>query len=592
MKLKKKNKRLLLQAALGKIKVDLAIKNIQLLNTITGEIYPATVFVHDGFIVHVEDKDLTADLDNGKEIVDGQGQFLTPGLIDAHVHIESSMMIPRTFAEASLPHGTTTVITDPHEIANVYGVEGVKYMHDSSDGLPQRQLINIPSCVPSVPDLEYAGATFMSEDIIELAKLERVIGLAEVMDYVGVINGEDRMMDIIEAAENLGLYIQGHTPFVTGKDLSAYLVAGPNTCHETRVSSEALEKMRKGMFVDARDSSLAKNVTDIINGIKNVRYFDHLCLCTDDRESDEILNIGHMNDVVRNAIKSGLHPIDAYRAASYNIAREIKADDIGAIAPGFIADMLLIPDLEKVEPSHVFFEGKLVASNNKLIVPISTMPNEIETRNSINTKRLTLEDFIIKVDTRLAEVSVNIINYPDSRISSSELIVETLKVIKGKIDISHDDDLKYIAVVNRHNHNDKIGLGIVRGFGTNQGCLASTVSHDSHNLVVVYDNPENALIAANELIRVGGGQTGVLNSQVLHTLELRVAGLMSTKPAGELAIDANAMKAVNRKLGLTKLENPLLRIVAMALIVIPKFKMSELGIVDVLNKKVIKTLNS
>lgn len=590
MKLKHKNKRTLLKAALGKIKVDLAIKNIELLNVITGEIYPATVFVHEGFVVHVEDKNLDKGLDNVTEVIDGQGQYLTPGLIDAHVHIESSMMIPRNFAAASLPHGTTTVITDPHEIANVYGVEGVEYMHDSSEGLPQRQLINIPSCVPSVPDLEFAGATFMSDEIRELGKLKRVVGLAEVMDFVGVIDGEDRMMDIIEAAEDLGLYIQGHAPYVSGRDLSAYLIAGPNTCHETRDSNEALEKIRKGMYVDARDSSLAKNVPEIIKGLKDIRYFDHLCLCTDDRESDEILNVGHMNDVVRSAIKSGLHPIDAYRAATYNIGREIKADDLGAIAPGFIADMLLIPNLEEANPSHVFFEGKLVAKDNKLIEEIVALPSEIETRNSVYTKDLVLKDFIINVDNEVSEVKVNIINYPDAGISSSELITETLTIKNDRLDISHDKNLKYIAIVNRHNHNDKIGLGIVKGFGTTQGTLASTVSHDSHNLVVVYDTPENALIAANELIRVGGGQTGVLNGEVLHTLELKVAGLMSTKSAHELAKDANLMKSVNRKLGLTHLENPLLRIVSMALIVIPKYKMSELGIIDVLNKNIIQTI--
>ncbi|HZJ68911.1 MAG TPA: adenine deaminase C-terminal domain-containing protein, partial [Candidatus Eisenbacteria bacterium] len=432
--------------------------------------------------------------------------------------------------------------------------------------------------------------TFLADEIKELAPLKRVIGLAEVMDFVGVIEGEDRMLDIIEVAEKMGLYIQGHAPFVSGRDLSAYLTAGPNTCHETRDSDEALEKMRKGMYVDARDSSLAKNVADIYQGIKNVRYLDHLCLCTDDRESDEILNIGHMNDVVRAAIKAGFHPIDAYRAASYNIAREIKADDLGAIAPGFIADMLLIPDLEQAKPSHVFFEGKLVAKDNNLLEKIEAKPSEIESRNSVKTKKLTVDDFIIKVDPSLSQVKVNIIDFPKSTVSTSELTSETLPVVDGKIDISHDKDLKFIAIINRHHHNDKIGLALVRGFGTKHGALASTVSHDSHNLAVVYDTPENALLAAEELIRVGGGQTGVLDGKVLYTLELRVAGLMSTKNAAELAEDANKMKEVNRQLGLTKLENPLLRIVAMALIVIPKYKMSELGIIDVLNKKVIPTI--
>lgn len=589
MQLKTKNKKLLLEAALGNIKVDTVITNIQLLNVITGEIYPASVFIHDGFITHVEYKEINKDLDLAYEVIDGNNNYLIPGLIDAHVHIESSMMTPPNFAAASVIHGTTTVVTDPHEIANVYGVEGVKYMIDASEGLPQRQLIDIPSCIPSVLDLEFAGAEFKPKQIAEIAKYERVIGLAEVMDYVGVINGDNRMLDIIAVAEKLGLYIQGHAPYVTDRDLSAYLIGGPKTDHETRVGSEGLEKMRSGMYVDARESSLALNVKDIVTAIKDIRYFDHLCLCTDDRESDEILNIGHMNDVVNTAIKAGLHPIDAIRSATYNTAREIKAEDLGAIAPGFIADMLIVEDLANIQPTHVFFEGKLVAKDKELVAEIKTEEFEIETRNSVTTKDLTLTDFIITTDQAKTKAKVNVIHFEDRTVSSSDLIQETLPIIDGKIDISHDNDLKFIAVVNRHHHQDKISLGIIRGFGTKQGTLASTVSHDSHNLTIVYDNPENALIAAKELIRVGGGQTAVLNQEVLYTLELKVGGIMSTKPAAKLAAEANEMKKVNRELGLLELKNPLLRIVAMALIVIPKYKMSELGIIDVLNKKVIET---
>ena len=589
MKLKEKNKKVLLQAALGKINSDLAITNIQLVNTITGEIYPATVFVKDGFIVHVEDKDLDYGLDKVDNIIDGNNQYLIPGLIDAHVHIESSMMIPRNFAAASLPHGTTTVITDPHEIANVYGVEGVKYMLDNSEGLPQRQLVDIPSCVPSVLDLEFAGAEFRPEQISEIAEYDRVIGLAEVMDFVGVIDGDDRMLDIIEVVEKLGLYIQGHAPGVTGRNLSAYTIGGPTTCHETRVGSEALDKIRKGMYVDARESSLALNVKDIVEGIDGIRYYDHLCLCTDDRESDEILNIGHMNDVVNVAIEAGLHPVDAIRSATYNTAREIKADDLGAIAPGFIADMLLVEDLNNIQPSKVFFEGELVAQDNKLVKEIPVTEFEIETRNSVSTKDLSLSDFIIDVEGRVDEVEVNIINFPKATVSLTEITSEVLPIVDGKIDISHDTNLKFVAVINRHHNQDKVGLGIIRNFGTDKGTLASTVSHDSHNLTVVYDTPENALLAAEELIRVGGGQTGVLDNEILYTLELAVGGIMSTKDAVTLAAEANRMKEVNRQLGLVELSNPLLRIVAMALIVIPNYKMSELGIIDVLKKEIVPT---
>lgn len=589
MRLKEKNKKVLLQAALGRIEVDTAITNVQLVNVITGEIYPATVFIHDGFTVHVESENLNEGLDNVKEVIDGEGKYLIPGLIDAHVHIESSMMIPRNFASASVVHGTTTVVTDPHEVANVFGVEGVKYMLDASEGLPQRQLVDIPSCVPSVLDLEFAGAEFKPEQIEELAQYDRVVGLAEVMDFVGVIEGNDRMLDIIEVAEKKGMYIQGHAPNVIGRNLSAYIIGGPTTDHETRVGWHALEKLRKGMKVDARQSSLALNVKDIVEGVKGIRYYDNLCLCTDDRESDEILNIGHMNDVVNIAIESGLHPIDAIRAASYNIGREINAEDLGAIAPGFIADMLLVDDINKIHPSSVFFEGKLVAKDTKLIEEIPVTEFEIETRNSVATKELSLSDFIIDVEGRENEVEVNIINYPDAKVSLTEMTTETLPIIDGKIDISHDTNLKFVAVINRHHHKDKIGLGIIRNFGSDKGTLASTISHDSHNLTVVYDTPENALVAAQELVRVGGGQTAVLDQEVVYTLELKVGGLMSTKDAASLAKEANRMKEVNRQFGLTEIANPLLRIVAMALIVIPNFKMSELGIVDVLNKEVVPT---
>lgn len=587
MKLKKKNKKVLLQSALGLIKSDLAITNIELVNVITGEIYPATVFVHEGFVTHVEVEELTNGLDMVTEIVDGEGKYLIPGLIDAHVHIESSMLIPRNFAKASVPHGTTTVITDPHEIANVYGVEGVKYMHDSSANLPQRHLIDIPSCVPSVVGLEFAGAEFKPEQIAELANLERVIGLAEVMDFVGVIEGQDRMLDIIDIAEKKGLYIQGHAPGVTGRSLSAYTIGGPRTDHESVSASEAIAKLRAGMFVDARASSLAHNVVDIVKGLDNIRYYDQLCLCTDDRESEEILHDGQMNEVVKLAVEAGLHPIDAIRAASYNIAREIKADDLGAIAPGYIADMLLVDDLNDIQPSHVFFEGELVAKDNELVVDIVEEAFEIETRNSVTTKQLSVEDFIIDTKGHTDEVKVNVMYYTSLEGLETDMREEVLPIVDGKIDISFDKDLKFIAIVNRHHNPDMIGLGIIRDFGSDKGTLATTISHDSHNLTIVYDTPENALIAANELIRVHGGQTAVLDNEVVYTLELPVGGLMSTKDPHTLADEANKMKAANRKLGLLEHKNPLLRIVWMALIVIPKYKISELGMIDVLKQEIV-----
>lgn len=589
MKIRKKNKKLLLEAALGKIEVDLAIKNIELLNTITGEIYPATVFVHDGFIVHVEASQLEEGLAKVKEIVDGKGKYLIPGLIDAHVHIESSMMIPRNFAKASLVHGTTTVVTDPHEVANVFGVEGVKYMLDASENLPQRQLINIPSCVPSVVDLEYAGAEFKPEHILEMSKFDRVLGLAEVMDFVGVIEGEDRMLDIIDVAEKAGLYIQGHAPGVLGRQLSAYAIGGPRTDHESVSSHEAIEKIRSGLYVDARENSLAKNVTNVIKGLEGIKYYDHLCLCTDDRECEEIQVEGHINDVIRVAIKAGLDPIDAIRAATYNTAREIKAEDLGAIAPGFIADMLVVDKLDNIEPHMVFYEGKLVAKDNKMVVDIPEVNFEIENRNTVSTKDLSLADFIIDVGDRKDYAMVNVMNYPDSRVSYSELTVEKIPIVNGQLDISFDSNLNFIAIVNRHHNQEEIGIGLIRNFGSKKGCIASTVTHDSHNISLVYKDANDALVAIAELKRVGGGQTAVLDGKVLATLELKVGGLMSVKEPKELAKEASKLKTVFRDFGIIELANPLLRIVTMGLIVIPNYKISELGIIDVLNKKTVAT---
>ena len=587
MRIEPKDKRRLLRTALGKEKSDLLIKNVQLVNVFTGEIYPANVFVCDNTIAHIETKDLTAHIDDAAVVYDGKGEYLIPGLIDAHIHIESSMMTPRNFARAVIPNGTTTVVTDPHEIGNVYGVEGVRYMHDSADGLPMRQYVDIPSCVPSVPGKENAGANFLAEQIEELSSLQRVIGLAEVMDYLAVINGEDRMMDILQVARDKGLYIQGHAPFVFGRDLSAYLCGGPDTCHESRSAEEGIEKLRNGMFVDSRDSSITKNVADIWEGVKHCKYFDHLCFCTDDREADDILHTGHINDVVRIAIRHGMNEIDAIKSCTLNTAREIKAENLGALAPGYIADMLIVKDLKDLTPTAVFYEGKLVAENGKLLVDIEEKEYDLERRNSVYVKELCAEDFRIKAPIQNGTVKVNLMQYENELFSSTDAVCEEIVVKDGYLDISGDCHLKYEAVLNSYEGNDNIALGLVRDFGTDCGALASTVSHDSHNLTIVYDTAENALLAANELKKVGGGMCAVKDGEILHTLALPLAGLISLKKAEELAIDNQKMKEANRALGLTAMENPILRIVTLALPVVPNAKMSDLGLIDVNTKEII-----
>lgn len=581
----KNNRKELIKAALGLVECDLAIKNAQLLNVFTGEVYPATVFVYDGAIAHVEYRNLEEGLDKVKNVVDAEGKYLIPGLIDAHMHVESSMLTPRNFAKVSIPSGTTTIVMDPHEIGNVYGVEGVKYMHDSGEGLPQRQFVDIPSCVPAVPECENAGAEFFAKEIEELAELKRVIGLAEVMDYIGVINQEDRMADIIHAAERKGLYLQGHAPFVSGRNLSAYLIGGPVTDHESRTGEEAIEKLRSGMYIDSRESSITHNVKDIWEGVKHCKFFDHYCLCTDDREADDLLHEGHINYVVNAAIKYGMDPVTAIKSATLNTAREINVTDLGAIAPGYVADMLLVEDLSNIHPTHVFFEGKLVAQDGKLLQPIEHKKYEIETRNSVQLKELSLDDFHVDTPVENGKVNVNVMVYPNLELSSTYVEKTEFEVKDGSI-VLPSDDYKFVIVLNRYGKGT-IGKGIVKGFGTKKGALASTVSHDSHNLTVVYDNEADALLVANTLKECGGGMCAAYNGTVLSTLPLPLAGLMSLKSAEELSIVSQKMKQAIVELGLTDMENPLLRIVTLALPVIPEVKMSDLGLVDVLTKKIV-----
>lgn len=581
----KNNRKELIKAALGLVECDLAIKNAQLLNVFTGEVYPATVFVYDGAIAHVEYRNLEEGLDKVKNVVDAEGKYLIPGLIDAHMHVESSMLTPRNFAKVSIPSGTTTIVMDPHEIGNVYGVEGVKYMHDSGEGLPQRQFVDIPSCVPAVPECENAGAEFFAKEIEELAELKRVIGLAEVMDYIGVINQEDRMADIIHAAERKGLYLQGHAPFVSGRNLSAYLIGGPVTDHESRTGEEAIEKLRSGMYIDSRESSITHNVKDIWKGVKHCKFFDHYCLCTDDREADDLLHEGHINYVVNAAIKYGMDPVTAIKSATLNTAREINVTDLGAIAPGYVADMLLVEDLSNIHPTHVFFEGKLVAQDGKLLQPIEDKEYEIETRNSVQLKELLLDDFHVDTPVENGKVNVNVMVYPNLELSSTYVEKTEFEVKDGSI-VLPNDDYKFVIVLNRYGKGT-IGKGIVKGFGTKKGALASTVSHDSHNLTVVYDNERDALLVANTLKECGGGMCAAYNGTVLSTLPLPLAGLMSLKSAEELSVVSQKMKQAIVELGLTDMENPLLRIVTLALPVIPEVKMSDLGLVDVLTKKII-----
>lgn len=573
-------------AAMGVTKCDLAIQNIKFVNLFTGERYPAVVYVKDGFVCHVDHFCNEADHDKVTEIIDGNGDFLIPGFVDAHAHIESSMCTPRNYARAVLPHGTTTVIIDPHEIANVLGEEGVRYMSDAGDDLPMRQLIDIPSCVPAVPGLETAGAEFDADTVTRLSKLPRVVGLAEVMDFVGAATGDARMTSIIQAARDAGLYIQGHIPADDPRLLSSYLIGGPTTCHETRVGADAVLKLRSGMFVDARQSSISQDLPEIVPAVSEMRYLDRLSLCTDDREADDIIAIGHMDDVVRKAIQYGLDPVDAIRSATFNPAREARLENIGAIAPGYVADMLLISHLAgDFKVRAVFFGGRMVASEGKLVLPIEDMSFAIEQRNTMNLPELTVDDFRIPApDPGAAAVRVNVLSYPSPEILLTEVVEQEIPVTDGALDVSGMDDINYVIIINRYGKNN-ITRGLIRNFGLKQGANGSTVSHDCHNLAIVYADLNDAFKAYEALRDCGGGMCCVQDGQVT-LLPLPLAGLMSLEPCAAVAANIQQLKEALWTAGMPQ-PNPMMRITTMALPVIPKAQYSDLGLVDVLKKEFI-----
>ena len=584
MKLYPKDRRALLEAAMGRRPCDLAVENVRFVNVFTGEIYPAVVYVLDGFVAYVEEGG-RADPALAHQVVDGQGAYLTPGFVDPHVHIESAMLTPRAFAAAVVPHGTTTVVTDPHEIANVLGEQAVVYMHDAAEDLPMRQLVDIPSCVPAVPGLENSGAEFDAGTVHRLAKLPRVIGLAEVMDFLAVAQGEQRMLDMLDAAQQEGLYVQGHVPVSDKRLLSAYAIGGPTTCHETREGEDAVSKLRLGLRIDARESSIAKDVEKIYSQVRRLRYLDRVSLCTDDREAHDILENGHMDNALRKAVACGMDGVDALRCATLHPALESGLSNLGAVAPGYAADFLLLEDLKDFRVRAVYYGGRLVARDGVLTQEITPKTFAFEQMDTMRVPPLKREDFEIAAPVEQGVVKVNVLHFAELEKSNTTRCVEEIPVRDGKLDLSQQPDLCYVKIVNRHGKGT-VCSGVTRGFGLKEGAFASTVSHDSHNLCVVYRDADSAYEACRALVACRGGMCCAMPGRQTVTLPLPVAGLMSTLPCGELARQAGEMKQALRRAGMPQ-SNPLVRIVTMALPVIPEAKYTDLGLVDVYAKKVL-----
>lgn len=575
----------LVEVALGKREADTVLKNGSLINVFSGEIYKANIYIYDKYIANVVECNLDT-ITLGKNIIDIDGKFVSPGFIDSHVHVESSHLTPVNFARAILPKGTTTIIADPHEIANVLGVDGVTYMIENSKDVPMNQYYLIPSCVPSVVGLENAGAEFDDIEIEKMLDLPRILGLGEVMDFVGVINQSNRMTKIVETAIKKGMFVQGHAPELIGNELSAYICGGPISCHETRDGRQAPDKIRKGMYVDARESSISKNISSIVENIKHMKSPRNLTLCTDDREPRDILEVGHINDCVRVAVKAGLDPIEAIRATTLNTAHEYKLDKIGAIAPGYFADIVVLDNLVDFNVLKTFWQGKLIAENDSLVVEINSPKLDIEYLNSVYVGELSESDFKIKSPIQNGEIEIEVLSYLTKERSITDRKTMLVKAKDGFIDISENSNLNFVAIVNRHNLNNNIALAVVENFYLKEGGVGTTYSHDSHNLTIVFNKPNEALAITKKIKELGGGIVTSENGEITGILPFPIAGMLSDQPAEILAKEISQMNTILRKMGIES-ASPITRPSTLALIVIPNAKMSDLGLIDVKEQKVI-----
>ncbi|GAB2537231.1 adenine deaminase [Gracilibacillus alcaliphilus] len=567
-------------AARGDEPMDLVIRNVQLVNVFTAEIYQADIGVkEDRFAAVAAYRDgKPAFSITGKEEIEGSGRYAIPGLIDCHVHIESTMITPDMFARAVLRHGTTVAVIDPHEIGNVMGAEGVQYMIDASKDLPVEILTTIPSCVPAVPGMETAGAEFHPEDVEAMLKLPNVVGIAELMDYVGVINQSPRMAGIVQKGLNAGVRNEGHLPRVYGSDLAAYLAAGVDTDHESRSADEILEKLRAGMLIYIRESSISQFADIATEAWREVPHVSNIAMCTDDVEPSDMLKNGQMNRVVRRCIEEGIPAPLAIRYASLNGAVRYGLRDRGAIAAGFRADFSLVGSLEAMDVQDVFVAGKQQVCNGILKEEISSDVAPI-LRNTVNIPDLTEQDFVITAPAGSGKVKLQTM---EMRKNGTTAKGELELTVQDGVIASLPADYVFVTVIGRHGQNSKPFVGVLKNSGLRNGAYATTVAHDSHNLVVAGTNAADMLAAVKQVQAIGGGLCLVENGEVRAQIELPLAGLMSPEPIESLAVKVDQFCEVAKEMGVqVGRRSPAMAFSSLTLTVIPEIRLSDLGLVDV-----------
>ncbi|HYN19775.1 MAG TPA: adenine deaminase [Thermoanaerobaculia bacterium] len=559
-----------LAVARGDEPADLLLRNARLVNVLSGEIHAADIAIAGPVVAGIG-----GGYQARKEI-DLRGRYLCPGLIDAHVHIESSMVPPAEFARAVVPRGVTTAVTDPHEIGNVLGLEGIRYMLRDAAGSPLDVWVNAPSCVPAT-ELETSGARLTSAELASLLREPRVLGLAEVMNFPGVIQGDPEVLAKLRAFH--GRVIDGHCPGLSGHRLSAYAAAGISSDHECVTAEEARDKLRVGLAIFLREASNARNLRDLLP-VATPANERRLCLCTDDRHPIDLLDEGSIDHLVRLTIAAGIDPLTAIRMATLNTADHYRLNDRGAVAPGRRADLMVFSNLDSPRADMVFVCGELVARNGRML---DDRPHRSD-NHLPQTVRINSEALRFAIPARNGRNacdarSVRVIGaIPDQLIT--EHLTRRAPVRDGLASADPQNDLLKIAVVERHHGTGNVGLGFVKGIGLTQGAIASTVAHDHHNLVVIGADDVSMRTAAQAVARAGGGQAVAHGERELALLPLPIAGLMSDRPIEEVRDQMRQLLDAAHGLGAT-LRDPFMAMSFLALEVIPALKLTDKGLVDV-----------
>ncbi|MCK5201455.1 MAG: adenine deaminase [Spirochaetales bacterium] len=554
--------------ASGKKKCELVFRNAKIVDVFSHEIVEGSIGVDNGRVVGIG-------LYEGTVEIDVKGRFIMPGLIDSHVHIESSLAPPDGFARAVIPHGTTTVIADPHEIANVKGAAGIKFMSRSAEKVPMNFFFMIPSCVPAT-SFEHSGAVLDAVSIDALMDDENVLGLGELMDYPSVVAADDKIMDKILTASNRGKLIDGHGPMLEGKSLNAYAAAGVRTDHESSTVDEMRERLRAGMYILMREGSAAHDLDALLAGVTEGN--SRRCMfCTDDRQPEDILKSGHIDNHLRISVKNGIDPITAVQMATINSAQCYRLNDIGAVATGYKADFVVVDDLKNFKVREVYYRGNLVAKDGKAVFE-AEKEDISSVSGKLNVKPFKIEKFKLKIESDIARVM---------RLKAHSLLTEKVqrKIFRDK-DGNYEQypelDIIKLAVIERHNGTGNIGLGLIENFKLQNGAIATTIAHDSHNIIVTGDNDADMYSAVAELIKIGGGITLCSEGKILGTLHLPIAGLMSDKPLPEIN---EKLKEMNRTayevLKVNRDLDPFMTLAFMALPVIPELKLTDVGLFDV-----------